>query len=162
MTSARFREGGRRGFEFHGRMLLLCPSCGACAVSEPQTASTKRRTLNWSESRRLVCSACGLTRHWHPDRATLRRCPVECDPYFHLPYWLAARCRHGAVYAANEEQLAYLESFIEAGLRERSRGTHGWANSSYASRLPNWMKAAKNRADLLRCIGQLKAKPTGR
>ena len=66
------------------------------------------------------------------------------------------------MYAANEEQLAYLESFIAAGLRERSRGTHGWANSSYASRLPNWMKAAKNRADLLRCIGQLKAKPTGR
>jgi hypothetical protein len=62
------------------------------------------------------------------------------------------------VYAVNEEQLAYVESFIAAGLRERRRGTHGWANSSYISRLPDWTKSAKNRADLLRCIGRLKAK----
>jgi len=61
----------------------------------------------------------------------------------------------------NEEQVAYLESFIAAGLRERHRGAHGWANSSYISRLPGWMKAAKNRAELLACLGRLKAKLPG-
>ena len=162
MTSARFRDDGRHDFEFYGRMLLLCPRCRACAVSEPRAASTKQRTLNWSGPRRLVCLAGGLTRHWHPDRAPPRRRTVGIDPYFHLPYWLAARCRHGAVYAMNEEQLAYLESFIAAGLRERSGGMHGWANSSYVSRLPSWMKAASNRTELLRCIDQLKAKLAGR
>lgn len=62
----------------------------------------------------------------------------------------------------NEDQLTYLESFIAAGLRERSRGMHGWANSSHVSRLPSWMKAASNRVELLRCIDQLKAKQAGR
>jgi hypothetical protein len=161
MTSARFRDDRRRDFEFHGRVLLLCPRSRACAVSEPQAASTKQRTLNWSEPRRLVCSVCGLTRHWHLI-AIPRRRAVGVDPYFRLPYWLAARCRHGAVYAMNEEQLAYLESFIAAGLRERGRGMHGWANSSYVSRLPSWMKAASNRVQLLRSIDKLKAKLAGR
>jgi hypothetical protein len=64
------------------------------------------------------------------------------------------------VYAMNEEHLAYLESFIAAGLRERRRGAHGWANSSYISRLPSWMKSAKNRAELLRCVNRLKARLT--
>jgi hypothetical protein len=107
-------------------MLVLCPSCGACAVSEPLAASSKP-----PGSRRLVCKSCGLMRQRHPERATPRRSPIGYDPYFRLPYWLVARCRHGVVYAMNEEQVAYLESFIAAGLRERSRGAHGWANSSY-------------------------------
>jgi len=77
-----------------------------------------------------------------------------------LPYWLAAGWRHGVVGAMNEEQLACLESFIAAGLRERRRSAQGWANSSYASRLPGWMKLAKNRAELLRCVDRLKAKLT--
>ena len=61
------------------------------------------------------------------------------------------------LYAMNEEQLTYLESFIAAGLRERRPGTQGWANSSYISRLPGWVKSAKNRTDLLRCVTRLKA-----
>jgi len=83
-------------------------------------------------------------------------------PLLSSAYWLAARCRHSVVYAMNEEQVAHLESFIAAGLRERNRGAHGWANSSYISRLPGWMKAPKNRAELLACLGRLKAKLPGR
>jgi len=137
-------------------MLVLCPSCGACAVSELLAAGS-----NPFGARRLVCTSCGLMRQWHPERATPGRFAVGCDPYFRLPYWLAARCRHGVVYAMNEEQVAYLESFIVAGLRERKRGAHGWSNSSYISRLPGWMKSAKNRAELLACVGRLKAKLPG-
>jgi len=143
-------------------MLLRCPSCGACAVSEAATPDTKKPALAGAGTRRLVCPSCGHARQWSADRAKPRRRAIGVDPYFHLPYWLVARCRHGVVYAVNEEQLAYLESFIAAGLRERRRGAHGWANSSYISRLPDWTKSAKNRADLLRCIGRLKAKVAAR
>jgi hypothetical protein len=66
------------------------------------------------------------------------------------------------VYAMNEEQLAHLESFIAAGLRERRRGAQGWANSSYISRLPSWTKSAKNRAELLSCVNRLKARLAAR
>lgn len=133
-------------------MLLLRPTCGACAVSEPLTASSKL-----AGARRLVCTSCGLTRQWHPERSTPHS-SVGCDPYFRLPYWFVARCRHGLVYAMNEDQVTYLESFVAAGLRERKRGPHGWANSSYISRLPNRIKSAKNRAELLACLKRLKAK----
>jgi hypothetical protein len=66
------------------------------------------------------------------------------------------------VYATSEDQVAYLESFISAGLRERRRNAEGWANSSCVSGLPSSMKMVKNRADVLRCVDRLKAKPTAR
>jgi hypothetical protein len=158
MRALRFRDDNRRGFEFQGRMLLRCPKCGARAVSEPLAVSVTTPVPNRPRPQRLACSARGLAWHWPPERATPPA--VGRDPYFRLPYWLAVRCRHGVVWAMNEEQLTCLESFIAAGPRERRRGAQGWANSSYVSRLPGWMKLAKNRAEPPRCVDRLRVKLT--
>lgn len=83
------------------------------------------------------------------------------DDYFHSPYWLRISCRHGIVFAVNEEHLAFMRGFFSADLRERHRGPHGWSNASFISRLPAWMKAAKNRAEIVSCLGKLERRLRG-
>jgi hypothetical protein len=54
------------------------------------------------------------------------------------------------LWALNEDHLSYLEEYVEATLRE------AYPNSTMASRLPDWMKSAKNREDVLKCIRKLR------
>ena len=51
------------------------------------------------------------------------------------------------------EHLNYIESYIEAELRE----SHPYY-LSVQSRLPKWMKLAKNKEDVLKAIQKLKVK----
>jgi hypothetical protein len=160
MAAPRFRDDGRTRWQFCGHMLLVCPQCGGCAVSAPVTGDA--RAAAWTSPRALACGACGYATRRRPQDRTPVRLALGHDDYFRLPYWLQVRCRGGLAHAANEEQLAYLEAFFAARLRERRRGAHGWINQSYLSRLPAWMKAAKNRAEVLHAIRRLKARLAGR
>jgi hypothetical protein len=77
------------------------------------------------------------------------------DPYLRLPLRLQARTRHGVLYAYNAVHLDWIEAFVAAPLRERRIAT-GRANRSIASRLPAWVKAAKNREDVLRALARMR------
>jgi hypothetical protein len=109
----------------------------------------------------LTCSSCGYVKHWDSREVARARGAHGMDDYFHLPYWLRAQCRHGIVFAVNEEHLAYMLGFFGANLRERRRGPYGWSNASFISRLPVWMKAAKNRAEIMSCLGKLERRLRG-
>lgn len=86
------------------------------------------------------------------------------DWYFRLPLWLQTPCCGKILWAYNREHLDFLESYIKAGLRERfplkvyETGLVMWRNKSLASRLPTWMKRAKNRDEVLRGIEKLRKK----
>jgi hypothetical protein len=77
------------------------------------------------------------------------------DPYLRLSLHLQTRTRHGVLYAYNAAHLDWIEGFVAAPLRER-RIAHGIANRSVASRLPAWVKVAKNRDDVLRALGRMR------
>ncbi|MDY6934102.1 MAG: hypothetical protein SVZ03_07755 [Spirochaetota bacterium] len=63
------------------------------------------------------------------------------------------------MWAFNIRHLEFLESYVSARLREREKDERlGWHNSSLASRLPKWLKPAKNREAILKAIYELKAK----
>jgi hypothetical protein len=76
------------------------------------------------------------------------------DPMFGLPWWLRVECCGGQMFwACNVEHLTVLEGYVGAQLRERGQ-THGCV--SMLEKLPTWMKAAKNRHELLKVIARLK------
>ncbi len=88
-----------------------------------------------------------ITRQWREGR----------DDYFGLPLWLRFECCGAVLWAYNIEHLQYIERFVRADLRERVRDErHGWMNASLASRLPRWLKLAKNRETVLHAIQQLR------
>lgn len=79
------------------------------------------------------------------------------DNYFGMPLLLTAKFKDKLFWAYNGEHLAELKAFIGAELRERPE--FGWSNSSMISRLPLWIKSAKNRDELLKVIDKLEKIP---
>ena len=71
---------------------------------------------------------------------------------FGLELYLKTSTRCGDVFVYNVLHLIELKSFIKANLRERNPNT---GNSSYFSRLPVWIKSARNRKEILKAILRL-------
>ncbi|MCH9687135.1 MAG: hypothetical protein K0V04_37210 [Deltaproteobacteria bacterium] len=123
---------------------------------------------------RLTCTACGHGKDWAPSRpgvivGTTNQhafAPGEVtvgsavDWYFHLPLWLPTACCGETLWAYNADHLAFLRAYVGAELRGSTRSVEvdGWTNRALASRLPRWMKLAKNRATVLRKITELEAR----
>jgi hypothetical protein len=139
---------------FLDEVLVVCPRCAGLAVSK-RLDPEARDTL---APRRLVCRRCGHLQESRPPAvAGLAR--IGHDDYFRLPLWLATPCCGELLWALNARHLAALEAYAQADLRERRRHPeHGWSNQSFASRLPKWIKAAKNRAEVARSLARLGAR----
>lgn len=76
---------------------------------------------------------------------------------FGLELHLKTSTRWGEIFVYNLTHLTELKSFIEASLRERPQNT---GNSSYFSRLPAWIKSARNRQEILKAILRLEQMAT--
>ena len=159
MTPERFRDTGDYYEAYVGETLLVCPKCGGCARSFRSDPGNQ----SWSSPRRVTCGACGLVKEWSAQRLTPsgQRARMR-DQYFGLELWIQARGPEGILWANNYRQLSVIECLVRATLRERRQGPSGWSNSSFVSRLPRWIKEAKNRKVILRRIEQLRAERRGR
>ena len=72
-----------------------------------------------------------------------------CEPVFGLRLALSGDVAAGkTVWAYNSAHLAEIKRFVSAQLREYGAST----NSSFASRLPAWIKSARNRGKVLAAI----------
>lgn len=151
MVIARFRDrqpSPRYFTDFGGDILIHCPRCDQPARV---VALPGKPTITKFTPRRLICSNCGLTRTWQGTGVV--RLSHDTDWYFHCPLWLQTPCCGHTLYALNLAHAAFLESYVRASLRERQPSM----NSSLASRLPQWIKSAKHREELLRCLDRLRA-----
>ena len=139
---------------FLDEVLVVCPRCAGPAVSKRLDPAAR----DTAAPRRLVCRRCGHLQESRPPAvAGLAR--IGHDDYFRLPLWLATPCAGELLWALNARHLAALEAYALAALRERRRDPeHGWSNQSVASRLPKWIKAAKNRAEVEKALARLRAR----
>jgi len=101
-------------------------------------------------------------RTWRdPDTRAITTWP-ETRPQVH-PLWLRASCCGGELlWAANEEHLTYLESYIGASLRERPEAVispmgRRWVGKGLSWQLPDWMKSAKHREEVVAVLAKLRA-----
>lgn len=83
--------------------------------------------------------------------------PDGRDPHFGMHLWLMDSGPHGALWVYNAAHLQTLRTYIAAMLRERTRSA---GNTSLISRLPAWMKAAKNRDGLTKRLAKLERQLT--
>lgn len=158
-SGGRFRDRRERkyGYDFIDEVLVRCPRCDECAVvlPFPGTGEDGETALSGVTGfrRRLHCRACGHLRDETVGSAVVGG-PV--DPFFQRPVWLRASCCGHVLWAYNARHLDLLEAYVAAKLRERGDRT-AWAPASLVERLPTWLKAAKNRAEILRTIGRLRS-----
>lgn len=147
--------------DFMGQFLVCCPRCGSKALVEDHGVNSNPQLT-------LICSACALaksrtkassvvfTKRIDSERfknAMLVGAPV--DPHFHLPLWLQVDCRKNTLWFYNAEHMVFVEGYVQAKLRER-HPLDVFRNWTLTSRLPTWIKLAKNRDVVLQGIARLK------
>ncbi len=157
---SRFENTGEHISTFADEFLVHCPRCNSCARIVPMLAENGVLNINL---RRLLCATCTYMNEWHgpagiykyratPDHdlsGVLIGAPV--DWFFQQPLWLQRPCSGKILWAYNRRHLSYLKRYIEADLRDEC----SYPNTGLARYLPQWMKAAKNRDAILRCIEKI-------
>ncbi|WP_203978923.1 hypothetical protein [Planotetraspora silvatica] len=155
----RHHDPGRWLAQFAGRILVVCPRCGGCAVVVPRPGLPELRYFSelLFQPRRLTCGECGAVAEWAPELRGAGLVGVTLggteDPFFRRPLWLQTRCVSQILWAYNEDHVDELAAYVGARLRER-----GVARPTMAmfARLPRWMKASGNRSDVLAGLERLR------
>jgi hypothetical protein len=147
----RFSDEGELVYDFGDEFLVVCPKCSSPAkVRREEIGSEKLNDLLFAP-RRLVCLNCPHCDLWCAGTAYVGG---SADWYFRLPLWLQISCCGETLWAYNEKHLDFIENYVGAELRERAPNS----NRSLASRLPQWIKSAKNRDAILKATKKLKEK----
>ena len=94
-----------------------------------------------------------VARGWYTDYGEVRR---GREPWFGLELWFLSSFRGRPVWALNREHLAWLINYLGAGLRERP--AVGYLGRMRSDQLPAFMKTAKNRAGILKCLQRMQEK----
>lgn len=100
--------------------------------------------------RKLVCQNCVYRNTWEGNRILVGS---NVDWYFRVPLWLEISCCGERLWAYNPKHLETIEQYVSAKLRERNKD----GKKSFLSKLPTWIKLAKNRDEILKAIRKLKA-----
>jgi hypothetical protein len=135
---------------FSDEFLVVCPRCSKCAKVTIDL-NRQNASLGWRSPRKVVCPNCSYYKVWTGDSISYGD---NHDWYFRLPLWLQTPCCGNILWAYNEYHLNFLEDYVGSVLRER----HPNKNKTLASRLPTWIKEAKNREEIIKCIRKLREK----
>ena len=142
----RFKDELQRFTDFVGEQLVVCPACKKRATlhtREPESGIEARVIL--------TCPACGSSKTDGANAAMAWLRGME--------HWLVTPCCGHTLWAVNPEHLDWLERYLSAKLRERTRSSEfSWSNKSLASRLPTWMTSAISRKDVLAGIARLRSR----
>lgn len=143
----RFFDNGDCLCAYSDPIVINCPQCGRPGLMIIK--SSRERELHGSRSTRsFACRSCGHTFEWAPH--TIIHSVSDWNKQ--LPLFFQIHCCNKTLWAFNERHLAYIENYVIAGLRERIPST----NNSLASRLPQWIKIAKNRNAILKTTRRLR------
>ncbi len=155
-----------RNSDFTEKIDVVCPKCGRKATVVG--ASVYASVAEYEERVRFSCVACGyaikygntpkftafINSKGKPVRGRMLLLNTACDPFFGFSLWYIIETPYGILWAYNLAHLTVIEAYIADRKRER-KGLLP-KNSSLASRLPQWVKAAKHRELLLKLIQRFK------
>jgi len=127
-------------------ILIACPKCKHAGSLRLRNEDYEKR--KWQARRFFGCEECGHSFNWK-SRLVIHSVANWNEV---LPLLLQTPCCARTLWAFNERHLRFIEQYASALVRERI----GSANASLASRLPQWIKSAKNREAVLKAVRKLK------
>jgi hypothetical protein len=147
----RYRDDGSTLYDFMHLILVRCPRCQHCAQVIPVNANER----GLFGARKLVCSSCVLCKYC---RGNIVHFGGNSDSYFRLPLWLQTHCCGKVLWAYNAEHLDFIEKYVQATMRQGQipHMITGARNGTFASRLPKWIKSAKNCEEVLKKIALIR------
>lgn len=132
-----FKDSGERLSDFEYYRIIECPSC--------------QKPVDFFNLQ-ITCIQCGYNKQFEKEDSRF--------PYFILngsvPIidYLQIPCCGEELWAYNLEHLIFIEDYVTANIRSRKPNI----NKSLISRLPQWIKSAKNREQIVKAIQSLKQK----
>lgn len=160
-----FTDFGQVIDDFVALMYVQCPRCQRCAQVRRMPDDKKELLADTSDSdvrrsyqsswspRKLSCLHCSYTALW---QGKIQHRGGPYDWYFGLPLWLQTPCCGEVLWAFNEEHIRFLEQYVTARQRVKFYVKSQMRNRTLASRLPAWMKSAKNRSEIIKELGRLR------
>ena len=111
------------------------------------------------EKYRVKCPHCGFHEELKPKiKELLQNAKIDDglarENWYNLPLWFQKEIKGNIFWVYNYEHIMYLEKYIKADLRERNN--NGSGNGTMVSRLPKFIKEAKNREKLLKILEKWK------
>ena len=76
-----------------------------------------------------------------------------CEPFMGLELWFLTNFKGKPVWALNRAHLAYLIEYLSADLREKPFDPN--TMRTQADQLPAFMKSAKNREGIIKCLKRM-------
>ncbi len=158
----RFLDTGTKLYDFYEEFLVVCPKCasrGKVVIDEEEFAKLSKKKIDQNRNkffgpRKFICTKCVYRDHWSGSQIKVGS---NCDWYFGFELWLEIECCGGRIWAYNLEHLQMIEDYVAAKLRERTNK----GRNSFFSKLPQWIKSAKNRDEVLKAIRRIKERNDG-
>lgn len=148
-SNDRFFDKGFSLDAFRDEFLVICPKCKGMAKVIPLEIKSNKLNSQLFAPRKLVCLNCVFRDTWNAHQIITGS---NVDWYFRLPLWLQISCCNELLWAYNFKHLEIIEQYVSAKLRERNKK----GRNSFLSKLPKWLKSAKNREEILKAIGKLR------
>ncbi|WP_400261249.1 hypothetical protein ACFX5U_15100 [Sphingobacterium sp. SG20118] len=154
--------------DFMTLIQVICPKCKDKAVV--LGGKPFRNIVEYESEVRFSCVTCGFALEFsnipkftldaksrkQDIQARVLMLNTSCDPFFGFDVWYRVDTMYGILCAYNLEHLNAIEYYISD--MKRNRNGLPYKNNSMSSRLPQWVKATKNRPYLLKIIKRLKLK----
>lgn len=165
MIKPLFKNQHKTLYHFGYEFLVICPHCSNQAKMLSLGAPYP---FTQDITKRFLCSHCGRSKELVPKKDQRNQNIIlygtdfrqgyitiggAFDWYFGYPLVLQIPVCGKTLWAYNQEHLLYIKSYVEAELRD-----HNSYYLSIESKLPNWIRAAKNREAILTAIRKLEAK----
>lgn len=126
-----------------------CPDCGKEISYEQENLKEPVKDVT------IKCSSCSFEAEYKPNIEQYILKPdlngLKGDPIFGYLLWLQTEVKGNLFWAYNREHLEEIKIFVDADLRERQSAYR----KTMTARLPEFIKTAKNRQDILKAISVL-------
>lgn len=129
-----------------------CPDCGKSISAEQDNLKEPVKEMT------VTCPNCEFRAEYTSNVTSYIPAKqlngLKGDPLFNCPLWLQSEIRGNLFWAYNREHLEEIRAYVEADLRERQ----SLYLMTMVARLPQFIKDAKNREEVLRTIKLLREK----
>ncbi len=150
-SNCHFRQIGWK-ISYDIEVKFFCSNCAERIEKRIEDVGEKK------ESIKVKCTKCKITHEYKPRNTKRRKWFASTgnvsDPFYNLPLWIRGQIKNETFWAYNYEHLEYLKNYVQAKLRVRS----GYGYTSMVEKLPSWIKAKKNREDIVKLIEKLEKK----
>jgi len=129
-----------------------CPDCGKNISAEQDNLKSPVKEMT------VTCPNCGFRAEYASNITSYipskQLNGLKGDLIFNYPLWLQTNVKGNLFWAYNREHLEEIRIYVKAELRERQ----SWHLMTMVARLPQFIKDAKNREDILKAIKVLREK----